>query len=56
MKRRIEINNKDRYISQEPRAKSDFFQRWHDRFGDVPNKTIPADEFMNILKEMRDFE
>ena len=56
MKRRIEITNKDRYISSEPKPKSDFYQRWHTKFRDVPNKSIPADEFMAILKEMQEFE
>lgn len=56
MKRRVEITNKNRYISSEPKPKSDFYQRWYSKFGDVPNKSIPADEFMNILKEMQEFE
>lgn len=60
MKRRTEITNRDRYVSQDARKAhkddSDFYERWYAKFGKPQTITLPGDEFMKRLKEMVDFE
>lgn len=41
---------------EEERYKADFYTRWYAKFGKPQARTMPADEFMKRLKEMRDFE
>lgn len=57
MKRRIEIHNRDRYISKNhKKPESDFYARWYEKFGDVPNRSMSIDEFKQVMKEMKEFE
>ena len=61
MKRRIEIVNREKYIPKDPPIDpkddhSDFYARWYAKFGKPQTRTLPGDEFMKRLKEMRDFE
>lgn len=58
MKHRIEINNRDRYISKDAEnlEESDFYQRWYSKFGEPQERTMSGDKFMERLKEMVDFE
>lgn len=61
MKRRIEIVDRDKYISNDQPIDpeddhADFYKRWYAKFGKPQTRTLPGDEFMKRLKEMRDFE
>lgn len=62
VKRRTEISNRSRYISDNASTlskyndRSDFYKRWYDKFGEPQTRTMRADEFMKRLKEMIDFE
>ena len=59
MKRRIEIKDRDKYIKKEVTRdpkKADFYERWYAKFGHPQDRTMPGDEFMKRLQEMRDFE
>ena len=62
MKRRSEILNKDKYIKR-PKAetieyedRSEFYDRWYAKFGEPQTRTMPADKFLERLKEMIEFE
>ena len=60
MVRKTEISNRDKYISRQLESeyedRSDFYKRWYEKFGKPQTRTMPGDEFMQMLKEMIEFE
>lgn len=62
MKRRTEIKDKNKHVAadniyfKEFEDHSDFYERWYAKFGEPQPRTLPADEFLNRMKEMIDFE
>ncbi len=61
MKRYIPVTRADAYIdktpmSEEMKEKEDFHERWVSKFGEPKYMTMRADQFLERLKEMRDFE
>ncbi len=58
MKIRKDIANKDSIISKnvDTSNTSDFYARWYEKFGKPQDRTMPADKFMERMKEMIDFE
>ena len=60
MIRKTEISNRDKYISKQENPDyedhSDFYRRWYAKFGKPQTRTMPGDEFMQMLKEMIEFE
>ena len=51
---RIDIRPSDNKDKNNKRA--EFCNRWYKKFGEPRPHTLPADKFMERLKEMRDFE
>lgn len=60
MKRRTEISNKEKYITTKKidlnKNRSDFYERWYAKFGKPETRTMPADKFLERMKEMIEFE
>ena len=56
MKRYIDLTNSDKHNRSSSKDNSDLCTRWYAKFGEPRPQTMSKDEFMQRLKEMRDFE